>query len=161
VRQKISNKLLAVLSVFCAISVAGCGAGFNASTMQTQPAGPGVYSEIGAMDVQNAVIVRGEENSATLIVTFINTGEESDKLTSISVSGPTPQSIVTSYEGGLEIPAGGFIAVGSPGQPTIDLVGFAPAESAYVKVSFLFEKAGELRLALLTVPATEAFAGTN
>ncbi len=129
--------------------------------MQTQPAGPGVYSEIGALDVQNAVIVRGAENSATLIVTFINSGEETDKLTSVSVSGPTPQSIVASYEGDLEIPAGGFIAVGSPGQPTIDLVGFAPAESAYVKVSFLFEKAGELRLSLLTVPASEAFESSS
>lgn len=149
---------VALVVTFSAITLSGCGAGFNASTMQTQPAGPGVYSEIGAMDVQNAVIVRDAENAATLVVTFINTGDKPDRLTNISVSGPTPQSIVTSYDGALEIPANGFVAVGSPGQPEIDLVGFAPAESAYVKVSFLFEEAGELRLSLLTVPADAAFA---
>lgn len=152
------NSFVALAAMLAALSLSSCGAGFNASTMQTQPAGPGVYSEIGAMDVQNAVIVHNAENAATLIVTFINTSDVEDKLTNITVSGPTPQAIVYSFEGALEIPANGFVAVGSPGQPTIDLVGFAPAESAYVKVSFFFEKSGELRLSLLTVPPSAVFA---
>jgi hypothetical protein len=155
VRRK---SFVAALLTLCAVSLSSCGAGFDASTMQTQPAGPGVYSKIGAIDVQNAVIVRSTENTATLIVTFINTGEEPEKLLSFTVSGPTPQSIVNDFSDQLEIPAKGFVAVGSPGQPRIDLIGYAPAESSYVKVSFLFEKAGELRLSLLTVPATSTFA---
>lgn len=154
-----NRKTVALLvSVAFAALVAGCGAGFNATTMQTQPANAGIYASVGAIDVQNAVIVLTEDNAAKLVATFINTGSEPDFLLGVNVSGPAPQSITTSYQGPLEVPAGKFVVVGPAFEPQIDLVGFAPAESAYVKVNLLFEQAGELRLSLLTVPATAAFA---
>lgn len=145
-----------VFTLVLALLVTGCGAGFDATTMQTQPANSGVYSKIGDMYVQNAQIVITPDNSGTIIATLINDGAEVDRLVDVTVSGPTPQEIAPNYEGELEIPAGGFVVVGSQGAPEIKLLGFSPAESAYVKVSFLFERAGELRLSLLTVPLAVA-----
>lgn len=154
-RQK---KLIIAASLLLPMFTAGCGAGFTASTMQTQPANSGIYSSVGAIDVQNAMIVVTGDNTAKLLATFINTGSESDQLLGVTVSGPTPQDIVTDYQGALEIPPARAVVVGPDLQPQIDLVGFAPAESSYVKVDFLFEKAGELSLSLLTVPPTAALA---
>jgi hypothetical protein len=152
------KKQIIFVSISITMLASGCGAGFNASTMQTQPANPGIYSSVGAMDVQNAMIVVTGENTAKLLSTFINTGAEPDQLLGVTVSGPAPQDIVTDYQGPLEIPAGAAVVVGPDLQPQIELVGFAPAESSYVKVDFLFAKAGELSVSLLTVPPTAAFA---
>ena len=81
--------IIAAFAVASLPLLTGCFNGFGATTtMQaTQNSGNGVDSQVGAMKVQNATIVRGENGSATLMMTLVNVGQRDDTLTSVTIGG--------------------------------------------------------------------------
>lgn len=161
---KIASLALATGAMF---ALSGCYNGFGATTniQNTMSTGNGAQAQAGAMKVENATLVRGEGNTATLIMTIVNTGDEPDAMTDIEVNGQ--MGVITdgtTATGPITVPAGAAIPFGYGVDDegvtrwvnvyTID----APA-SGFVPVRVLFANAGLAEVEVLTVPATGQYLG--
>ena len=159
--SRIQRRLAIAAAAMLALPVlAGCWQGQGATTtMQaTMNSGNGTQATLGSMRVENATVVRGDDGSASLIMSVFNQGAEPDTLTSATVNG-APTSI-----GAIEIAPGTFQAFGYgvEGQPPTNVAlvtGLDVEVSSYVPVTLTFERAGRLDISVLTVPPAGIYEG--
>jgi len=119
--------------------------------------GNGVEAEIGTMKVVDVTLVTGDGvGPAQLIGTIVNNGQTADFVDSVEVDGKpvTFRPALNSILGGQAISFGYQTAtVKAP------VRGAKPEVSTYVPVTFNFQNAGQLKISVLTVPATGFYAG--
>ena len=79
------KKLTALLII--ATTITGCGSGQTAVTRTIKQITDGVESESNGIKLRNLLIVKTTNSEGILVATIVNTGEEADGITSISIGG--------------------------------------------------------------------------
>lgn len=151
---------IAVVAIAAVPAVAGCWQGQGASTtMQaTMNSGNGTQAMLGAMRIENATVVRGDDGTASLIMSIFNQGAEADTLTSVTING-APASIAPTAIAPGTFQAFGYGVEGQPPTNVAVVTGLDVAASSYVPVQLTFERAGLLNISVLTVPPIGYYEG--
>ena len=134
-------------------SLGGCYQGFNAQTSQqaNQAVGNGANLTTGDVEVRGATWVRNSLNpqEATLVATFINNGEEPDRLVKVEVQPTSPTGITG---GALEVPTSGSVRTGYWSPNFINVFNLQAFPSTFIPTTFTFERAGTVTGDVLAVP---------
>lgn len=140
-------------------SLSGCWSGFSAQTSEqaNQPVGNGANLGTGDVEIRGATWVRSTLNpaEATLVATFINSGDVPDKLTKVELTPASPMGITA---GALELKPGESVRSGFFSTSFINAFQFQAFPSTFVPTTFTFENAGTVTGDVLTVPATGQYA---
>ncbi|MEU1850293.1 DUF461 domain-containing protein [Streptomyces sp. NPDC019990] len=154
--------LAAAAIAFSIASLAACGAGNNAQTLQIKP--DNAATTVGNIKIQNAVVITQPDLESTgpaaISATFFNSGDTAETLESITVSGTGKKAELKPAEGGsLSVPAGGSLILGGKDNATAML----PSSRETVqdgnaqKITFTFSKTGDVSLRAYVVPAKHYF----
>ncbi|GAA0920969.1 DUF461 domain-containing protein [Streptomyces thermoalcalitolerans] len=148
---------------FSIASLAACGAGHDAETLQIKP--DNAAASVGPIKVQNAVVVTQPgtqaKGPAVVIATLFNNGKTDQTLDSISVEGGGTARITPAGGGGkLTIPAGGSVIIGGEGNAVAELPDPGPElqDGNAQKVTFAFSETGDVSLRASVVPAKGYYA---
>ena len=145
--------------VIAPLVLGGCFNGQGATTtMQAgQATGNGVQAQVGLLRVENATMVTGPEgsNSATLLMRVVNQGSDADRLLSATIDGV--RATITGDS--VELPPGSSISFAYDSDVWVNSYDFDAEPSAFVDVTLVFEKSGDAKLQVLTVPPLSFYAG--
>ncbi|WP_431780967.1 DUF461 domain-containing protein [Streptomyces chumphonensis] len=108
----------AAVLALSSLSLAGCGAGFDAGTNQIRP--DNVLKRVGDIQLQNVTVITSEDADGPASVTarIFNGGDEDETLGGISFrsDGGTGSFVLSPADGGsLTVPAGGHLMLGGEG----------------------------------------------
>lgn len=120
--------------------------------------GNGTQATLGAMRVENATVVRGDDGTGSLIMSVFNQGAEPDTLTSVTVNG-IPASVAPTAIAPGTFQAFGYGVEGQPSTNIALVTGLDVEASSYVPVTLIFERAGQLDISVLTVPPVGYYEG--
>ncbi|MCX4629133.1 DUF461 domain-containing protein [Streptomyces sp. NBC_01443] len=157
--------LAATAVVFSIASLAACGAGNNAETLQIKPDNAAVTK--GDIKIQNAlVITKGEKEKkgpAAVSATVFNTGDLPQTLDAITLPGGKSKVVLKGAEGAagkVTVPAGGSVVIGGKGNPSAVIEGGEAVQNGNAQaVVFQLSKAGDVALEAFVVPGTGMYAG--
>ncbi|WP_405702159.1 DUF461 domain-containing protein [Streptomyces sp. NBC_00069] len=157
--------LAATAAVFSIASLAACGAGQNAETLQIKPDNAAVTK--GDIKIQNAlVITQGEKEKkgpAAVSATVFNTGDTPQTLDAITLPGGKSKVVLKGTEGAagkVTVPAHGSVVIGGKGNASAVVEGGEAVQNGNAqKVVFQLSKAGDVGLEAFVVPATGMYAG--
>ncbi|MCX5147003.1 DUF461 domain-containing protein [Streptomyces sp. NPDC048550] len=157
--------LAATAVVFSIASLAACGAGQNAETLQIKPDNAAVTK--GDIKIQNAlVITQGEKEKkgpAAVSATVFNTGDTPQTLDAITLPGGKSKVVLKGTEGAagkVTVPAHGSVVIGGKGNASAVVEGGEAVQNGNAqKVVFQLSKAGDVGLEAFVVPATGMYAG--
>ncbi|MBN0045077.1 DUF461 domain-containing protein [Streptomyces actuosus] len=144
-------------------SLAACGAGNDAQTLQVKP--DNAATSVGAVKIQNALVItqpmRDAKGPAVVSATVFNTGTTAQTLDAVKVNGVDRTADLKPAEGGgkLSIPAGGSLVIGGKGNAAASLPDSSEAlqDGNVEKVTFTFSETGDVSLNAFVVPATSYF----
>ncbi|MEZ7002814.1 DUF461 domain-containing protein [Streptomyces sp. AD55] len=155
--------LAAAAIAFSIASLAACGAGHNAQSLQIQP--DHAATAVGDIKIQNAVVITQPDLQSTgpavVAATLFNEGRADQTLESITLpgTGKTAELKPAKGSGGLVVPAGGSLIIG--GKDNAAAVLPSSRESVQdgnaQKVTFTFSKTGDVNLQAFVVPAESFF----
>jgi hypothetical protein len=156
-RRTISVLAIAAL----AVSLAGCGAGNNASTRQVNQVTDGVEGSItkdgNAIKIVNLLVVAAGGGNAVLVGTIVNNADAEDALLGIAINGTT-----VSYTGTTALPKNTpIIFEGDRANAKAVLAGFGGSAGSHVKVGLFFAKAGAITLDAIVREAKAEYAGIS
>ena len=156
-RRTISVLAIAAL----AVSLAGCGAGNNASTRQVNQVTDGVEGSItkdgNAIKIVNLLVVAAGGGNAVLVGTIVNNADAEDALLGIAINGTT-----VSYTGTTSLPKNTpIIFEGDRANAKAVLAGFGGSAGSHVKVGLFFAKAGAITLDAIVREAKAEYAGIS
>ncbi|MFE5492080.1 DUF461 domain-containing protein [Streptomyces virginiae] len=157
--------LAATAVVFSIASLAACGAGNDAQTLQIKPDNAAVTK--GDIEIQNAlVITQGEKDKkgpAVVSATVFNNGTKAQTLDGITLADGKGKVALKPAEGGgkITVPAGGSVVLGGKGNASAVIEnGSEAAKNGDVqKVVFQLSSTGGVELQAFVVPATGMYAG--
>jgi hypothetical protein len=150
----------ALLSSLAAITLTGCSAGSSAQTSQPYNPGDGRNVNIPAdatfeddyLAVRNALVV-SNGGAASVTVTVVNHGSESDVLSEIKVNDQ-----VASFVGGpFEIPPTEKISVGGGSEATALVPDAGVKPGQWTKLSLTFTNAGTTVIDVLVVNSDDEY----
>ncbi|MFA3876690.1 DUF461 domain-containing protein [Streptomyces sp. MMCC 100] len=156
--------LAAAAIAFSIASLAACGAGHNAQTLEIKP--DHAATTVGDIEVQNAVVITQPDLESTgpavVAVTLFNNGTTDQTLESVSVSGTGKSAELKpakGEKGDLTVPAGGSLILGGKDNAAAVLPSSREAiqDGNAQKITFAFSKTGEVSLRALVVPAESYF----
>ncbi|MEV5549443.1 DUF461 domain-containing protein [Streptomyces sp. NPDC052309] len=155
--------LAAAAIAFSIASLAACGAGHNAQTLEIKP--DNAATTVGDIKIQNAVVITQPDLESTgpavVAATFFNAGSTDQKLESITVDGTGKSAELKPAKGGkdLTIPAGGSLVLGGKDNATAVLPSSREAiqDGNAQKITFTFSKTGDVSLRAFVVPAESYF----
>jgi copper(I)-binding protein len=154
--------LAAAVIAFSIASLAACGAGSDAQTLEVKP--DNAATSVGDIKVQNALVITQPDVKATgpavISATLFNNGTTAQTLDSINVEGEGTAKITpVGGKGTLTVPAGGSIVLGGKGNASAALS--SPSQTvlngSVQKVTFAFSKTGDVSLSAFVVPAESYF----
>lgn len=157
--------LAAATIAFSIASLAACGAGNDAQTLEVKPDNAAV--SVGTIKVQNALVITqpltesGSEAAGPAVIsaTLFNTGTHAQTLDSVSVDGAGTVTLTPAKgKGKLVVPAGGSLVLGGKGNASAalaDPTGIADGNAQ--KVTFTFSSTGGVSLSAFVVPADSYF----
>ncbi|MFJ8137166.1 DUF461 domain-containing protein [Streptomyces sp. NPDC096013] len=153
--------LAAAAIAFSIASLAACGAGNNAQTLEVKPDNAAV--SVGVIKVQNALVITQPDTTAkgpaVISATLFNTGKDPQTLDSVSVDGAGSATLTPAKgKGKLVVPAFGSLVLGGKGNASAALSdsGSIPDGNAQ-KVTFTLSKTGAVSLSAFVVPADSYF----
>ncbi|MFF9350798.1 DUF461 domain-containing protein [Streptomyces sp. NPDC014734] len=157
--------LAATAIVFSIASLAACGAGNDAATLQIKPDSAATTS--GDISIQNANVItqpeRGAEGPAVVSATLFNSGTKKQTLEAVSLPGTSASVKLHAAQGNgpIEVPAGGSVVLGGKGNASAVIEdGREAAQNGNVQnVVFKFSTTGEIPLGVFVVPSTSYFTG--
>ncbi|MFD5508633.1 DUF461 domain-containing protein [Streptomyces sp. NPDC127051] len=154
--------LAATAIVFSIASLAACGAGSNAETLQIKPDNAAVTK--GNIKIQNAlVITQGEkEKKAVVSATLFNSGIKPQTVDAITLPGGKGKVVLKPAEGAAKItvPAGGSVVLGGKGNASAVVEGGEAVQNGNAQpVVFQLSNAGDVEISAFVVPATGMYAG--
>jgi hypothetical protein len=152
----------AAVIAFSIASLAACGAGSDAQTLEVKP--DNAATSVGDIKVQNALVITQPDVKATgpavISATLFNNGTTAQTLDSINVEGEgTAQITPAGGKGKLTVPAGGSIVLGGKGNASAALSSPSGTvlNGSVQKVTFAFSKTGDVSLSAYVVPAASYF----
>lgn len=155
--------LAAAAIAFSISSLAACGAGANAQTLEVKP--DNAATAVGDIKVQNAIVVSQPDLESTgpavVSATVFNNGRTAQTLDSITVDGTGKSAEISPAKGTgkLTIPAGGSVVIGGKGNAAAVL----PSSRDAIKdgnaqpITFTFSSTGDVSLRAFVVPAESYF----
>ncbi|MFF0216458.1 DUF461 domain-containing protein [Streptomyces vinaceus] len=156
--------LAATAIVFSIASLAACGAGNNAETLQIKPDNAAVTK--GNIKIQNAlVITQGEKEKgpAAVSATLFNSGIKPQTLDAITlVGGKGAKVVLKPAEGAskVTVPAGGSVVLGGKGNASAVIEGGEAVQKGNAQpLVFQLSNAGDVEIAAFVVPGTGMYAG--
>ncbi|WP_424212521.1 DUF461 domain-containing protein [Streptomyces sp. BI20] len=157
--------LAATAIVFSIGSLAACGAGNDAQTLQIRP--DNAATTKGDIKVQNAlVITQGEKAAkgpAVVSATLFNTGVNDQTLDAITLPGGTGTVVLKPAKGAgkVTVPAGGSLVLGGQGNASAVIAGGREAvqDGNAQQVVFKLSKTGDVKLAAFVVPSAGYYEG--
>ncbi|MFB7736670.1 DUF461 domain-containing protein [Streptomyces sp. NPDC056112] len=154
--------LAAAAIAFSIASLAACGAGNDAQTLQIRP--DHAATTVGTIKVQNAVVVTQPgvqtKGPAVIIATLFNNGTTDQTLDAIRVDGDGSAQITPAQGGGkVTVPAHGSVILGGKGNASAALTNPGPVlkDGNAQKITFTFSKTGDVSLRAFVVPAQGYF----
>ncbi|MEU1577548.1 DUF461 domain-containing protein [Streptomyces collinus] len=154
--------LAAAVTAFSIASLAACGAGSNAQTLEIKP--DNAATSVGDIKIQNAVVITQPDLESTgpaaISATFFNSGSTAETLESITLPGTGKTAQLKPAKGGsLSIPPGGSLILGGQNNATAMLPSSREAvqDGNAQKVTFTFSKTGAVNLRAFVVPAEHYF----
>ncbi|MFJ3718879.1 DUF461 domain-containing protein [Streptomyces sp. NPDC090057] len=149
---------------FSVASLAACGSGNDAQTLQIKP--DNAATSVGNIKVQNATVITQPDLTSTgpavVSATIFNTGKTAETLQSIAVPGTGKTATLHPAKGqSLTIPPQGSLILGGKDNASAVLESSREAvrDGNAQKVTFTFDKAGDVSLRAFVVPATSYFSG--
>lgn len=157
--------LAAAAIAFSIASLAACGAGHNAQSLDIVP--DQAQTAVGDIKVQNAVVItqpdRESTGPAVVSATLFNNGRSDQTIDAITVDGTGKTAEIHPAEGGgkLTVPAGGHVVIGGEGNAAAVLPSSREAiqDGNAQDITFTFSETGEVSLPVLVVPAESYFTG--
>ncbi|GGX47330.1 copper chaperone PCu(A)C [Streptomyces fructofermentans] len=157
------GSLAAAAIAFSIASLAACGAGNKAQTLEIVP--DNAATSVGDIKVQNAVVITQPEQESTgpaaISATLFNEGTTAQTLDSITVEGVTSPVEIKPAKGTgkLTVPAGGSVVLGGKDNASavVQNGGEALKDGNAQPVTFTFSKTGEVSLRAFVVPAESFF----
>ncbi|MBE8478285.1 copper chaperone PCu(A)C [Streptomyces justiciae] len=154
--------LAAAAIAFSIASLAACGAGNNAQTLEIKP--DNAATTVGDIKVQNAVVITQPDLESTgpavISATLFNSGTSAQTLDAITVDGAGAAELSAAKgKGKLTIPAGGSLVLGGKDNATAVLSSGRESlkDGDAQKVTFSFSKTGDVSLQAFVVPAKTYF----
>jgi copper(I)-binding protein len=154
--------LAAAAIAFSIASLAACGAGSNAQTLEVKP--DNAATTVGDIKIQNALVITQPNTTATgpavISATVFNNGTTDQTLDSVKVGGDGDAQITPAKgTGKLTIPAGGYVILGGKGNASAALAnpGAAVTDGNAQPVTFTFSDTGDVKLRAFVVPAESYF----
>ncbi|WP_069886459.1 DUF461 domain-containing protein [Streptomyces luteocolor] len=161
--------IAATAIAFSLASLAACGAGNNAQTMEVKP--DNAATSVGDIKIQNAMVITqpdlDSKGPAVVSATIFNTGRTAQTLDTITVDGtdkkaklsPGKDDKDSKPNGPLTVPAGGSIVIGGENNASAVLPSSREAikDGNAQKVTFAFSKTGDVQLQAFVVPAESYF----
>ncbi|WND36787.1 DUF461 domain-containing protein [Streptomyces sp. BB1-1-1] len=159
--------LAAAAIAFSIASLAACGAGHNAQSLEIKP--DNAATTVGDIQIQNAIVITQPDLESTgpavVSATLFNNGRSDQKLESITVAGTGKSAELKPAEGekggngGLTVPAGGSLILGGEGNASAVLPSSREAiqDGNAQEITFTFSKTGEVSLRAFVVPAERYF----
>ncbi|MEV7284576.1 DUF461 domain-containing protein [Streptomyces sp. NPDC093252] len=153
--------LAASALAFSIATLAACGAGNNAQTLQIVP--DNAATSVGDIKIQNAIVITQPEADASgpaaVSATLFNTGRSAQTLDSIAVEGHGNAEITPATGSGpLTVPAGGSVIIGGEGNASAVLAeGEGLVDGDAQPVTFTFSSTGDVGLQAFVVPAESFF----
>ncbi|MEV7793018.1 DUF461 domain-containing protein [Streptomyces sp. NPDC087512] len=155
--------LAAAAIAFSIASLAACGAGHNAQTLEIKP--DNAATSIGDIKIQNALVITQPDLESTgpavVAATLFNSGSSDQTLDSITVAGKTADLKPAKGAKGksLTIPAGGSLIIGGKDNASAVLPRSREAiqDGNAQKVTFGLSKTGDVNLRAFVVPAESYF----
>ncbi|MFE5399347.1 DUF461 domain-containing protein [Streptomyces sp. NPDC056568] len=160
--------LAAAAIAFSIASLAACGAGHNAQTLEIKP--DNAATTVGDIQIQNAIVITQPDLESTgpavVSATLFNNGRTDQTLESITVVGTDKSAELKPAEGekggnGLTVPAGGSVVIGGKNNASAVLPSSREAirDGNAQEITFTFSKTGEVSLKAFVVPAESYFSG--
>ncbi len=154
--------LAAAAIAFSIASLAACGAGSNAQSLEIRP--DNAATSVGDIQIQNAVVITQPDLESTgpavVSATLFNEGRTDQTLESVTVPGTGKTAELSPAKGGdLVVPAGGSLILGGEGNASAVLPSSREAvqDGNAQKVTFTFSKTGAVSLRAFVVPAEHHF----
>ncbi|EFF91736.1 MULTISPECIES: hypothetical protein [Streptomyces] len=156
--------LAAAAIAFSIASLAACGAGNDAQTLEVKPDNAAVT--VGTIKVQNAVVITQPgtqtKGPAVISATIFNNDDHAQTLDAIRVDGDGTAQLTPAQgkgNGKLTVPAGGSLIIGGKGNASAALPspGGNVADGNAQKITFTFSKTGDVSLRAFVVPAESYF----
>ncbi|TQJ74880.1 DUF461 domain-containing protein [Streptomyces sp. SLBN-31] len=155
--------LAAAAIAFSIASLAACGAGSDAQTLQVKPDNAAV--KVGDIKVQNALIITQPDPQATgpavISATLFNNGATAQTVDSITLPNVNQTAEVKPAKGNgkLVVPAHGSVVIGGKGNASAVLPSGREAvqDGSVRKITFTFSKTGDVSLRGFVVPAESYF----
>ncbi|WP_327384606.1 DUF461 domain-containing protein [Streptomyces sp. NBC_01207] len=156
--------LAATAIVFSIASLAACGAGQDAQTLQIKP--DNAAASKGEIEVQNALVItqgqKGEKGPAVVSATVFNNGTKAETVDSITLPGSKGKVALKPAEGSgkVTVPALGYVVIGGKGNASAVIEDGAAAvrDGEVQKVVFQLSSTGGVELEAFVVPATGPYA---
>ncbi|MFE3585412.1 copper chaperone PCu(A)C [Streptomyces vinaceus] len=156
--------LAATAIVFSIASLAACGAGNNAETLQIKPDNAAVTK--GNIKIQNALVItqgEKEQGPAAVSATLFNSGIKPQTLDAITlVGGKGAKVVLKPAEGAskVTVPAGGSVVLGGKGNASAVIEGGEAVQKGNAQpLVFQLSNAGDVEIAAFVVPGTGMYAG--
>jgi hypothetical protein len=148
--------LAAAVTAVSIASLAACGAGNNAQSLEIKP--DHAATAVGNLKIQNALVATqpGEESTgpATVSATIFNSGSRAETLESITVAGAGEAELTPAQGKSLSVPPGGSLIIGGKDNASAVLSGGEGlVDGNAQKVTFNFSTTGAVSLRAFVVPA--------
>lgn len=144
-----------------ALALSGCFNGQEATTtaQATMNSGNGVQAQQGAIRIENATVVQSLDGAeATLLVTLVNDGLDTDALTFATINGQPAELIMPGAADAIELLPGTSVPFGWESDLRIDAGALDADVSTYVPVELGFANAGLASMSVLVVPQAGYYA---
>ncbi|WP_108951837.1 DUF461 domain-containing protein [Streptomyces fragilis] len=155
--------LAAAAIAFSIASLAACGAGNNAETLQIKPDLADIT--VGDIKVQNVAVLTQADPEATgpaaVMATVFNDGWTDQTLDSITLPGGPTVELTSDKGSRVKVPAGGRVVIGGKdGAAVATIPGGREAvrDGDVQRVTFAFSETGNVSLDALVLPAENQFA---
>ncbi|MFD7030190.1 DUF461 domain-containing protein [Streptomyces sp. NPDC059917] len=157
--------LAATALAFSIASLAACGAGKDAQTLEIKP--DNAFVTKGDIKVQNALVItqgaKDGKGPAAVSATVFNSGDAPQTIDAVTLAGATGKVTLKDATGAAKVtvPAHGSVVLGGKGNASAVVEGGRQAvkDGDAQKVVFQLSKAGDVELAAYVVPATGFYAG--
>ena len=155
--------LAAAAIAFSIASLAACGAGGDAQTLQVKP--DNAAAKVGNLKVQNVLIITQPDLQSTgpaaIAATLFNNGDTAQTLDSIMLpgTGKTAELKPAKGKGPLTVPAHGSLVIGGKGNASASLPSSREAvqDGNAQKITFTFSETGAVTLRAFVVPSESYF----
>ena len=153
--------LSAIAIASLAVSLTGCGAGFNAASRQVKQVTDGAEASIISTEnnirVVNLLVVAAEGGTGVLVGTIVSGSDNEDALLGVAINGT-----VTQYTGKNNLPKNSpIIFEGPSANAKAVLAGFGGEPGTHVRVTMFFARAGEITKDVIVRDNTDEYVGVN